>query len=442
MLILNIVASDNAIGPFFFKEPLLAICLAMLLYIFVITLIYLQNILLKSAARQNKNKMLILANSELAIFFMGYYFIFGIHRLFSINQFFLANSFSIIFAIILYLGGVATFNYAQNRLIYGKRQAFLKTKLELWFLIPFLLPFFLYLILNDFATFIPWKHIKQYMGIEENSIEEMLGFSLFGLIFIFVMTVVIPKTVVLCWKCKDLDDSPLKERLIALCQRAKFKYNGLKTWEIMQDSMTAAIIGIWERFRYVMFTPSLLRHLSSNAITAVLAHEIGHSKYKHLLIYPFIIFGILLLSSFLVFISYSQVIYFLDKDVFFSLPVGNILNFLLFFIMFALILALLFRLIFGYFSRLFERQADLYIFELGLPAAYLIEAFDEIAIASGRIHNIPNWHHYSMQQRIDFLKEAEKNTSLIYIHRRKVVLSLSAYFFCLGSFLYFIFFIY
>lgn len=437
MLILIGIASENAPQLFFLNEPVLAIFMAVFLYIFIVSLIYSQNIRLGKFARQNKGKMLMLANAELAIFFIAYYFIFGIHHLFSFGKFFLAASFSAIFAILLYLGGLAAFNYAQNMLVYGRQQALSKTQLQITFLIPFLLPFVLYLVLSDLSVLIPWENLRQVIGIGKNSYGETFIIFLFGLVFIAMVTVFIPQAVVLCWRCKDLADSELKNKLIALCQKARFKYSALKTWDIVQDSMTAAIIGVWGSFRYVMFTPSLLRQLSSNAIEAVLAHEIGHSKSRHLLIYPFIIFGIFLISSFLAFTIYPHMMYLLESQITLTFQAWNALGSLLFFIVFALLLAILFRLVFGYFSRVFERQADLYVIELGLPAAYLIEAFDEIAIASGRIHDLPNWHHYSFRERMDFLQKAENNPSLIYMHRRKVMFSLLAYFLCLGTLSYY-----
>lgn len=439
MLILIVFASENTSSLFFSDSPFFAFCLAIIFYIFTVTLIYAQNMRLGQLARWNKSKMLLLAHGEIAIFFIAYYFILGIHRLFFFGNFFLADSFSTIFSLLLYLGGLAAFNYAQNRLQYGRQQAISKLQLQLSFLIPFLLPFLIFKILSDLTALLPWQYIRAVTGIAENSYGESLLFFLFSLLFIAIMTVIIPLAIIQCWKCKNLVDSPLKDTLTALCQKAKFKYAGLKTWDMMEDSMTAAIIGVWGRFRYVIFTPGLLHQLTPSAIEATLAHEIGHSKSKHLLIYPFIITGILLMAGFLASVIYPSIMMFFDDHMTLSSSSWSVLGSLVFFIIFASLLAILFRLIFGYFSRLFERQADLYIFELDLPAAYLIEAFDEIATASGHIHDAPNWHHYSIRERMDFLKQAENNPSLINIHRRKVMLSLLAYFIYLGVLIYLIF---
>ena len=59
----------------------------------------------------------------------------------------------------------------------------------------------------------------------------------------------------------------------------------------------AAIVGVVPRLRYVMFTKRIQKELSGDSIEAVLAHEIGHNYHRHLLVYPFILFGMILSSG-------------------------------------------------------------------------------------------------------------------------------------------------
>lgn len=427
------LSTENTTPLFLSNQPLLSFSFTALFYIFTLLLIYFQNVRLGRRACRYRSKMLFLANMELGFFFIVYFFIFAIHRFFLLENFLFSSSLSALVAILLYFGGLAIFNYTQNKLQFGKQQAFPRMVLQLFFLIPFMLPFLIYMLLSDVTALLPWNYLRQITGVVENSYEDSLIFMLSGLLFMILMIVTIPLAVVYFWKCKDLSDSSLKDRLVALCQKANFKFAGLKTWDVMHDSLTAAIIGVYSRFRYIIFTPSLLKQLSPNAVEAVLAHEIGHSKSKHLLFYPFIIFGILLAGAYLASIIFFQLMMFLRIYLELSFSVWDAVSSLIFFIIFAMILASLFRLFFGYFSRLFERQADLYVFELGVAPAYLIEALDEIGIASGHVHDAPNWHHYSIRQRMDFLQKVEKNPSLINVHRRKVLFSLLVYFVLLGG---------
>ena len=77
---------------------------------------------------------------------------------------------------------------------------------------------------------------------------------------------------------------------------------------------------------------------------------------------------------------------------------------------------------------MFERQADLHVYHLGLDPKYMIEALDMVAKASGNTHRIPCWHHYSIQERIDFLYETIKNPSLIKKHHAFVKKACVLYF--------------
>jgi tetratricopeptide (TPR) repeat protein len=77
--------------------------------------------------------------------------------------------------------------------------------------------------------------------------------------------------------------------------------------------------------------------------------------------------------------------------------------------------------------RNFERQADIHVFELFQSAHPLIKTFSKIVAASGQSADKPNWHHFSIQQRIDYLTLCEKTGSWILKHHRKVKKSIIAY---------------
>ena len=179
-----------------------------------------------------------------------------------------------------------------------------------------------------------------------------------------------------------------------------------------------------------MFTEKLLQQFTDEEIEAILVHEIGHSRHRHLLLYPFILMGMLLVGS-LIFIFILQPLLLnwkidalFQSDTFFS-------SFILFFT-YALFLGLYFRFVFGFFSRLFERQADLHIFEYSSPPTSMIQALDHIATLSGSIHQKPSWHHFSIQERINFLQAAIQDRRLVVKHHRKVKMWLWLYFILFG----------
>jgi cytochrome c-type biogenesis protein CcmH/NrfG len=99
---------------------------------------------------------------------------------------------------------------------------------------------------------------------------------------------------------------------------------------------------------------------------------------------------------------------------FFSL--GAILSFLIYF-----------RYIFGYFMRNFERQADAFVFTLFNSSLPLVTTLQKIAMTSGQPANKPNWHHYSISERIHFLLNCEADRSWISRHDRKIRRSIAVY---------------
>jgi tetratricopeptide (TPR) repeat protein len=79
-----------------------------------------------------------------------------------------------------------------------------------------------------------------------------------------------------------------------------------------------------------------------------------------------------------------------------------------------------FRFIFGYFMRNFERQADGYVYTLFDTAQPLISTLEKIAYTSGQSPDRPNWHHFSISERISHLARCEIDRSTIDRHDRKV----------------------
>jgi tetratricopeptide (TPR) repeat protein len=92
-------------------------------------------------------------------------------------------------------------------------------------------------------------------------------------------------------------------------------------------------------------------------------------------------------------------------------------------------LILYFRFLFGYFMRNFERQADLFALEvLGTPWP-LIRSLEKIGLLSGQSRTLPNWHHFSIAQRVAFLEEASRYPEVGRRHQKKIAWSVGIFFF-------------
>jgi tetratricopeptide (TPR) repeat protein len=166
----------------------------------------------------------------------------------------------------------------------------------------------------------------------------------------------------------------------------------------------------------------LLALLDPEELKAVVSHEMGHIRRLHL---PFFL---------LFLIAYSVLTYSLHGLILLALFQSDLLldwatstepaKVTYFSIAYSvpilLMLILYFRFIFGFFLRNCERQADLYALNrIGHPFT-LVSSLQKIAIRSGNIEDVPNWHHFSIRQRIDFLLSAHNNPERGRRHHRKL----------------------
>jgi len=284
---------------------------------------------------------------------------------------------------------------------------------------PVLLPWLLLSGVSDIIYALPFEGPKRLLNTPEGEIG-------YFLVFLTAVAVLAPVMIQWFWRCRPLEDGDIRHRIEAVCRRARLNYSDILYWPIFGCRMiTAGVMGLVGRFRYILVTGGLLKQLAPEEIDAVIAHEIGHVKRHHLLFYLFFFVGYLLVSLvplqlLIIAIFYASPSYqFMDM---LSMNQTTVLSILI--IIFFLVY---FRLIFGYFMRNFERQADTYVYELFNSAAPLISTFQKIVLSTGQSADKPNWHHFSIGERIDYLKKCEADRSWVQRHDRKVKKSIALY---------------
>jgi STE24 endopeptidase len=105
-----------------------------------------------------------------------------------------------------------------------------------------------------------------------------MGFNLLALVLF--PTVIAP----LFNKFKPLDDEALKARVTALMQRCGFAAKGLFVMDGSKRSAHAnAYFTGFGAAKRVVFYDTLLKQLNPGEVDAVLAHELGHFKHKHII---------------------------------------------------------------------------------------------------------------------------------------------------------------
>jgi len=417
------------------EAPEAAFGLGMLVYVVFLALIRVQNKTFKKKTTHFQERLLIVLNLEFLAFLTLYHFVFGAHRIF-LNSACLTAFFSLmLYFIALYFFHSTAFPRLTSSETDVRKLRSQYAKMHLRLLIPLTVPFLLFSFITDIAAYFPESTLLKVLRKETSNLSELVMLlSLMAGYFILLM-LFFPFLIQRIWQCKPLANQTLRAKLETVCRRAKFRHAGMKSWTILNHTFTAAIIGIVPRFRYVMFTPKLLETLSDESIEAILAHEIGHSKHKHLLFYPLILSGMVVATALFTLLFADPIAaYYNWQAIHRPSQLWNILYPLSLFIPSAIIVSIYFRYVFGYFSRLFERQADLHVFALRIPAEHMVQALDELGRATGNSHHHPCWHHYSIHERMQFLKEAIRNQHLIREHHQRVKKNSLIYCLLLGIF--------
>lgn len=334
------------------------------------------------------------------------------------------GSLLLLFLFIGYLTLMWIFSYRAHRVIYRTDIPFgnyIYSNLALS--APILIPWALLFGVSDLIQLLPYRFPQRILATP-------LGQTGYFLIFLFITAIFAPVLIQRFWRCQPLKAGEHRRRIEALCRKAGVRYADIVHWPIFGGRMiTAGVMGLVARFRYILVTDALLSLLTPDEIDQVIAHEIGHVKHRHLLLYLLFFIGFILITytvypvSMWVVFSNVSVMKVLEA---WQLNPNRISEI---FLGISLILCIVvyFRFIFGYFIRNFERQADTYVFQLFHTARPLISTFDKIVASSGQPADKPNWHHFSIQQRVDYLWRCERSPQWISLHNKKVRRSIAVF---------------
>jgi Zn-dependent protease with chaperone function len=322
-----------------------------------------------------------------------------------------------------FLISVWYYSYPVYRLLFDapvKRRAYIRSKIKLN--LPVIFPWAILSIGYDLLSLLKWPALEKVLDKE-------IGQFIFFAVFLVLLLLFMPPFIKYWWGCTSLPQSEKKEGIVDFFRQVGFKYRDIVTWPILEGQvMTAGVMGLLPRFRYILLTESLLNILSEDELKAVMAHEIGHIKYKHILFYAFFLLGYMVISFglfdvfFYLMAMHPRLLSLLtsqkeaDAGVFYSI----------FSLPFVLSIILYFRYVMGFFMRNFERQADFFSVQLLGRAEPIIMSLEKIAHASSQSRFHPSWHHFSIAERVEALWKSTLDPSLIKRHSKRLVLSLVA----------------
>ena len=332
-----------------------------------------------------------------------------------------------LFAIALFLLYLSTIWYlgwpTYHKLfrVHVSRGSFVLSNLR--FNLPVLFPWVVLTFLYDLLSLSPWTATNDFLN-------GLYGQMLFFAVFLSLLVLVMPKFIQYWWGCKPIETSEKGRHLAAFLKDQNFRYRRLLSWPIFEGRLlTAGIMGIVPRYRYIMVTDALMSALTTEELESVLAHEMGHARYFHLLFYVLFFVGFMVisfgLSDVYIYMAYmwSPLADLISED--------DARSMTLFYLSVALpmLLTLLiyFRYIMGFFMRHFERQADLYAAAVMGTPAFIISALEKIAYLSGKSRDLPNWHHFSIGQRVACLLKTLHDSGTGKRQNRLVLISFLIY---------------
>ncbi|WP_431095605.1 M48 family metallopeptidase [Polaromonas aquatica] len=182
-----------------------------------------------------------------------------------------------------------------------------------------------------------------------------MGFNL--LVLVLYPTVIAP----MFNKFKPLEDEALKARVTRLMQRCGFAAKGLFVMDGSKRSAHAnAYFTGFGAAKRVVFYDTLLKQLSPGEVDAVLAHELGHFKHKHIIKRIVSMFAMSLAGFALLGWLSSQVWFYTGLGVRPNLTGANDALALLLFLLVVPLFSFFVSPVFAQFSRKHEFEADAY----------------------------------------------------------------------------------
>lgn len=301
------------------------------------------------------------------------------------------------------------------------RRAYVTSNIS--FSMPVLLPWVVISGFSDIIHILPMGAVTRFFSTPEGEI-------IYFMVFLVIVAMTGPLMIQKFWGCRPLEQGVDRTRIENLCRSVNLGYRNILHWPIYEGRIiTAGVMGLVKRFRYILVTRVLLNLLEPHEVDAVVAHEIGHVKKHHLLFYLFFFVGYMIISfSLLDLIVYAMI--YLDPLITAFNRMGfdpvTVTSFIFSLVIITTFL-IYFRYIFGFFMRNFERQADAYAYTMFDSAAALISTLKKISITSRQSPDKPNWHHFSIAQRIEFLRKCELDRTHVGKHNSKLRKSIMGY---------------
>ena len=109
------------------------------------------------------------------------------------------------------------------------------------------------------------------------------GQAVFAALMIsLAMMCVCPWLVTRFWKTGQIEDPQLDQKLMAICKQANIGVRQIKIWKTGYQIANAAVTGLLPGTRVILLSDLLLKQFEPEEVEAIVRHEAGHVRLRHL----------------------------------------------------------------------------------------------------------------------------------------------------------------
>lgn len=242
------------------------------------------------------------------------------------------------------------------------------------------------------GIWLPGILLSEYID-SENSLIKGSDIQIYSSILFGIIVWIFPVFLRKFWGCKELKKGELRDNIESLASKAGVKVKRICLWSLGGRSIpNAAMVGFLPPFQYLFISHGLVNKLTEEEVLGVVAHELGHLKKRHILFYLLMSISLLSAVEPIIYETLHNRIY----------TIVALVGFFFLYIRFG----------FAWFSRRFEREADLFSAELIKDYRPLCRGLERIGISCGNIRNDSSWHHYGISERVRFLEDSFYNPAI------------------------------
>ena len=98
-----------------------------------------------------------------------------------------------------------------------------------------------------------------------------------------VMFVMLPLVLRAIWDTESLPAGEVRQFLLQMCEDTGVGVHDLLLWKTHGSIINAAVMGLHSKIRFILMTDGLLDQMDRKHIEAIMAHELAHVIYRHLI---------------------------------------------------------------------------------------------------------------------------------------------------------------